>query len=252
MAVIHGSKADVFLNGYNAGDWFNSVTSQATKELNEATTLNNNGYKAHHARMRDATFTMNGFFDASNAVDFATNTALDPDTGDYALNAMIQGGVVGGSDDVVLHAPGGANSVGDIIFGAKGAATTYGLEGSSSELLGASVEFTSCCGRERCVLAKPLATATNTFTGTQIDNTASTTKGGSAYLMVTDWTSGSLPVLIEHSADGISWSTLGSFAAVGADHAFERITFSGTVNRYVRASAAGTYVATFLVAIHRN
>ena len=252
MAVIHGSQADIFLNGYNAGDWFNTVTSSASKELNDATVLNNAGYKMYHARMKEATFSMAGFFDATADADLASAATLDPHTGDYALHNMIQGGVVGGADDVLLHFPSGANAVGDICYGAKGSATTYGLEGGSGDLLGASVELTSCVGRERSLLAATLASRTNTFTGTTIDNTAATANGGSAYLMVTDWVSGSLPVIIEHSTDGVAWSTLASFAAVGADHAFERIAFSGTVNRYVRAAATGTYQATFLVAIHRN
>lgn len=256
MAVIHGSQADVYLNGYNGGDWFNSVTSSAAKELNESTVLNNAGYKMYHARMKEATFSMAGFFDATADADLASAATLDPDTGDYALHTMIQGGIVGGADDILLHFPAGANAVGDIGYGAKGASTSYGLEGGSGDLLGVSVELTSCVGRERSILAHPLASRTTTaaaFTGTTIDNGAATTDGGSAYLMVTDWVSGSLPAIIQHSTDGSVWSTLATFTAVGADHAYERVEFSGTVNRYVRAAtASGTFNATFLVAIHRN
>lgn len=256
MAVIHGSMADIFLNGYNAGNWFNTVTSSASKELNDATILNNAGYKMYHARMKEAQFSMSGFFDALADDELVNVATLDAHTGDYALHSMIQGGVVGGADDILLHFPAGATSVGDIGYGAKGAATTYGLEGGSGDLMGASVELTSCVGRERSVLAHPLASRTMAaaaFTGTTIDNGAATTDGGSAYLMVTDWVSGSLPAIIEHSTDGVAWSTLASFAAVGADHAFERIELPGTINRYTRAATAtGTFQATFLVAIHRN
>lgn len=251
MAVIHGSKADIFLNGYNAGDWFNTVTSAASKELNDATVLNNAGYKMYHARMKEATFTMAGFFDAVADADLGDAATLDPDMGDYALNAMIQGGVVGGADDVLLHFPAGADTVGNVCYGAKGAATTYSLEGGSGDLLGASVELTSCVGRERCKQLTLLGTEEDAFEGDDVDNGAATTDGGSAYLMVTEVISGNLPVVIEHSADGLSWSTLASFTSVAA-RAFERITFAGTVEQHVRAVADGTYEATFLVAIHRN
>jgi hypothetical protein len=144
--------------------------------------------------MKDATFSMAGFFDALADEDLVDSATLDVTTGDYALNAMIQGGVVGGADDILLHFPAGANTVGDICYGAKGAATSYGLEGGSGDLIGASVELTSCVGRERSVLAKTLASSTDTFTGTTLNNTLDTEDGGSAYLMVTDWVSGSLPI----------------------------------------------------------
>lgn len=256
MAVIHGSKADVFINGFDGGDWFNTITSSASKELNDRTVLNNSGYKMYHARMKEATISCSGFYDAGDAVSFAANTITDPDTGDKALSTMIDGTAVGTANDCLLHFPGGALAVGDNGWGFNGAGTTYEISGGSGELLGASIEITSCVGRERVKLAKLLANASAAAavtTGTAIDNTVLTSNGGSAYLMVTDWTSGSLPVIVEHSVDNVAWSTLGTFVAVASDHQFERIEFSGTVNRYVRYSTTlGTFNATFTVAINRN
>ena len=252
MAVVHGSKADIFLNGFDAGDWFNSVTSSGTKELNDCTVFNNSGYKAYHARMREATISCSGFFDATADADLGDAATLDPESGDWAFNAMIDGGVVGSADDIILHFPAGALAVGSKGFGAKGASTTYGIEGGSGDLLGVSVELTSCVGREMVQLAAVLSEETDAFDGTAIDNGAATEFGGSAYLMVPGWVSGDLPVIVEDSDDGLAWNTIGTFTEVDANHAYERITFTGTVERYVRVSANGTYVAAFLAAIHRH
>jgi hypothetical protein len=40
---------------------------------------------------------------------------------------------------------------------------------------------------------------------------------------------------IQHSADNSSWADLGTFTAVTAANAYQRISGTGTVNRYLRA-----------------
>jgi hypothetical protein len=101
-----------------------------------------------------------------------------------------------------------------------------------------------------------LAAITATGNGTSVDNAAGTTNGGIAHLHVTDvsGTTPTLAVVIQHSTNNSTWSTLASFTTATAATS-ERITFTGTVNRYVRASytAGGTTPSfTSQVSLARN
>ncbi|HEX3781716.1 MAG TPA: hypothetical protein VHX38_18795 [Pseudonocardiaceae bacterium] len=83
--------------------------------------------------------------------------------------------------------------------------------------------------------------------------TLGTSSGAQAYLHVTAFTGTSVDVAVQHSADNSTWSNLidfGSIAAVGA----QRLTATGTVNRYLRAiTGTGTFTSiTFAVNCCRN
>lgn len=83
--------------------------------------------------------------------------------------------------------------------------------------------------------------------------TLQTTAGAQAYLHVTAFTGTSVDVAIQHSADNSIWANLidfGSISAVGA----QRLTTTGTVNRYLRAiTGTGTFSSiTFAVNCCRN
>ena len=87
------------------------------------------------------------------------------------------------------------------------------------------------------------------------DDSASSSNGIAAYLQMIDINSGTPTITIEHSANNSSWSTLLSFSAVanGNEPAAERVTASGTVNRYLRITSTGTFSnAKFVVAYRRG
>jgi hypothetical protein len=75
------------------------------------------------------------------------------------------------------------------------------------------------------------------------DDAAQTTAGLIAYLQVVDIASGTPTVVIEDSANDSTWATLVSFAAVadGAEPTAERVTVTGTVDRYLRVTTTGTF-----------
>jgi hypothetical protein len=88
---------------------------------------------------------------------------------------------------------------------------------------------------------------------TTVDETAATASGGVGHLHVYAFTGTSITIKIQHSTDGSTWADLISFtAATGATK--QRLTVSGTVNRYVRAIvSAGTYsTCTFAVGFARR
>ncbi len=101
-------------------------------------------------------------------------------------------------------------------------------------------------------LTPGLRTDTTATHGTSLDNSASTAFGAQAYLQLTAFTGTGVDVLVEHSTDNTTFTTLidfGSKSAIGA----ARGIAAGTVNRYLRVSTTGTFTsATFAVAVVRN
>ena len=100
-----------------------------------------------------------------------------------------------------------------------------------------------------------LAAQTATGNGASQDNAASSANGAVAHLHITA-ASGSTPsmtVVIEHSTNNSTWTTLGTFSAATAAGS-QTLQISGTVNRYVRASftiSGSTPSFTTLVALAR-
>lgn len=79
--------------------------------------------------------------------------------------------------------------------------------------------------------------------GAALDNGASSAHGGQAYLHVPAFTGTDATVLVEHSADNTTFTTLMTFTQVtGATPLAQRLAVSGatTVNRYLRASTVTT------------
>ena len=89
-----------------------------------------------------------------------------------------------------------------------------------------------------------------------VDNTASSANGGAGTLHVpTNTVNGNTTIKIQHSANDASWADLISFTAVGSSAKTSEIkAVTGTVNRYLRASAstAGSSGSiTFMIAFAR-
>ena len=80
--------------------------------------------------------------------------------------------------------------------------------------------------------------------GTVVDSGASSTNGGAAYLHVFSLASGSVTVnLQESTSSGGSYSNFVTFSTVAAAAAptAERVTMSGTVQRYIKVTTTGTF-----------
>lgn len=82
-----------------------------------------------------------------------------------------------------------------------------------------------------------LAAVTATGNGATQDNAASSANGFFAHLHITavSGTTPSLTAVVQHSSNGSTWTTLGSFTAATAIGS-QLISGTGTVNRYTRIS----------------
>jgi|TARA_R110000824_G_scaffold21078_6_gene78872 hypothetical protein len=110
---------------------------------------------------------------------------------------------------------------------------------------------------EEGAIIEALAARTATGNSASVDNSASSASGGSGYIQITA-ESGSSPTLaavLQHSSDDTTFTTLGTFTTSGTVGA-ERITVTGTVNRYIRVNAtiggSSTPSVTYTVAFSRG
>jgi hypothetical protein len=98
-------------------------------------------------------------------------------------------------------------------------------------------------------------THANASSSSSRDDSASTSAGARAWLLMTDIDSGTPTVKIEDSTDDSSWADLIAFSAIanGNEPTAEYKTVTGTVNRYLRITTTGTFSnADFAVAIQRG
>lgn len=249
MAVTHGSAADAYLNGHDVGNYFNQVKSKHQRNILESTVLNSAGVKTYAGGdLKSGNVDASGYFDQIT-VDGAIITS-DVDYGDSMLSTAIENQST--TKDDFLFFPGGAVTLGDRGIGFEGFVNNYEVDTTEGQLGTASMQMEGCTGREPVLLLAPLASRTNAFTGSSINNTAATAAGAAGYVMCTLRTSGTIPILIEHSVDNSAWTTLMTFTNIVASHKWERIETTGTVKQYVRASANGAFVGTFIVALNRK
>jgi hypothetical protein len=95
-------------------------------------------------------------------------------------------------------------------------------------------------------------THTGATNGTTVDQGAQTTAGAEAILHVTSFTGSNFTATVQDSSNGSSWGTLKAFTQV-TDIGTERVTVSGTVERYVRVISTGTFnPVTFAVSFRRG
>ena len=90
------------------------------------------------------------------------------------------------------------------------------------------------------MLTAGLDTDTTGASTATLDQGAQTSAGAEAILHVTAFTGSNFTATIQDSANGSDWGTLVAFTQV-TDIGTERVTVSGTVERYVRVTTTGTF-----------
>lgn len=139
-------------------------------------------------------------------------------------------------------------------FMANAINTEFGLQASYADAVAGSISTMNTGPDDVGVVIATLEAITATGNGTSVDNGASSANGAVAHLHVTDFSGlTSDTITLEHSANNSTWTTLGTFDAVTAATS-QRLTVTGTVNRYVRVvdTVVGTGSVTRLVSLSRR
>ena len=145
-------------------------------------------------------------------------------------------------------------TVGDVAGMMSGLATNYDPTRSADGALAFDIESLSngVAPAWGVMLTPGLKTDTGAANGATLDQSAQTTAGAEAILHVTSFTGSNFTATVQDSSNGSSWGTLVAFTQVTAVGS-ERVTVSGTVERYVRVISAGTFnPVSFAVSFRRG
>lgn len=233
MAFVFGTNTRVWMDGRQAACIINEISQEAELDEAEVTTLCST-LKDYIPGLAEVTIELEGYFDTNTADPAATMEAL--------FHSKIS------SSEVfpVTFAPDGGGDTGDGVYMMNGFIQEYTIENTVDEA--AAVEATMRCSSslarglivERGTLARTSTGNAGTTVGTDVlDNGASTANGGIAVLQVfaVSGTTPSATIVLQHSADNVSYATLGTFSAKTAvDGEYLTIPAGTTVNRYLRAS----------------
>lgn len=199
-----------------------SLTLKIAAVLEPTTALGDAWPASVWTGLSEAALTQSGFFnDAVNSTNEALQAAL-------STSQVVSLGL--------------GTAVGDPAYAFSGTlGMTYDRNPSVGKLTKANAAYAISGVVGDGKILKPQATLSAGFTGTALDNAASSSAGGCSVVQIgSGFTLGgytSYTVKIQHSTDNSSWSdliTFTTFTALGAQYA----AVTGTVNRYLRATAA--------------
>ena len=237
MADVPGKSVVVFANGFDLTSNYQSMDLEISRANGENTAFGNNSQAFIYTGGIEGTLTLDGFFDAASGQE------------DDVFKILTAGG------DNVMVIPEG-NTEGNLGYGLQANKSKRTISAQAVGVVAASIDFPATGGVHRVNLMHALGARTSTATGTVLDNAASSANGGVAYVMLTAHAGafGTFDLKIEDSPNNSSWTTLATFTQITADNAHEQITFTGTVDRYMRLSwtLATITSATFVCGVARN
>jgi hypothetical protein len=237
----HGKNAVVLIGGSDFSAYFKEATVSASIETAETTTFGSGGAKTYITGLKDATASLSGMFEGSaTGTDAAVASALSSDA--------IQ---------IITLGPEGA-AAGRRSISMSTIQTKYEISAPVADVVSISAELQAeQDGMENGYFVANATSVSATGNSSSLDNTVSTTNGGVANLHVTANTrNGSITFKVQHSSDNSTWADLATFnATLTTITEAQRVEFTGTVNRYVRAYytvAGSTGAATYTLAIARR
>lgn len=229
MSFVH-SKDSRFAFGSSAlAAYLTGVSTSTTTDTADSTDITS-ASKNYVAGLSDSSISCSGLFEP--VFDTPAVTAFGASAG-----------------SAVTVAPAGFG-VGSPVLVVSGRETAYEITAAVGAVVAANITIQGDGRFDAGVSLADLAEVTAGGNGTAHTAAAGTSNGGLATIHVTACT-GTLTVKIQHSTNNSTWSDLATFTAATAATS-ERVTVTGTVNRYLRASwtltgagAAATFTTSF-------
>ena len=245
---IHGKNTAVYVDEFDLTSYFTDVSITQENEVAETTAFGDTN-KSYLLGLRAGTLSMSGMWSA------------DTDGSDEELQALL-----GNATTPLLTVREGAAAIGGSAVIAQANETNYAISSPVADVHTVTADF-ECTPNQVSNLTFALAGGVQLTAGASIahgslgnlssvDNSASSANGGAATLHIpTNTVNGNTTIKVQHSANDASWADLITFTVVGASTKTSELkAVSGTVNRYLRASAstAGSSGSiTFMVAFAR-
>ena len=245
---IHGKNTAVYIDEFDLTSYFTDTSIALDNDVSETTAFGDTN-KSFILGTRGGTLSMSGMW------------AADTHGSDEELRALL-----GNATTPIITVREGAAAIGSRAVIAQANETSYAITNPIADVVTVSADF-ECTPNQVSNLTFALAGGVQLTAGASIahgslgnlssvDNGASSANGGAGTLHVpTNTVNGNTTIKIQHSANDASWADLISFTVVGSSAKTSEIkAVSGTVNRYLRASAstAGSSGSiTFMVAFAR-
>lgn len=231
MATVHGSKTDVFGNGYVLSQFLNEASPSGERDMAEASTFKSDS-KKYVPGLKDSTFNMGGVYDgATDAVDEVLWAAFSS--------------VVG---TVWSYMPMGHELLGNPAINFDAYSASYEVSSEVGDVCQISAEFNmgdqGLLDRGR--VYHPMAAEAAGGNTASIDGGAATTAGGALTVHITASTS--LVVKLQDSADNSTFAdvaTLSISSTTGRKSQRIITPVTATIRRYTRVlwTGAGTFCA---------
>lgn len=247
MALRHGKTTGVYLAGFNASPFFNSVETARTVETHETTPFESTD-KQYSVGLNDGTMSLSGFYDTNTAGlggDELLDALLQTDN-DFPASVFLDGGV----------------TVGRACRMANVNQSSYDVSAPVGDMVTTKAELTVDGGVRygKCLNAK--APITGTVTGAACDYgvaapTGDWVSGSNGYANihpVANTRSAAVDVKIQQSADNSVWVDHATYTVPAGNTTGVVVPTTGANLRYVRAlitPVAGTGSATIIVAFAR-
>ena len=232
---IHGKGTNVFLNQFDMSAYFNSASVARSVETSDTTAFGASN-KAYIVGMGDGTLQLDGMWSADATVG----------------SDEVLAGILGSATTPIVTYAYAAGTIGNRCVVAKAHSTSFDISSPVGDVVSASVSFQASTDATtnftKSVSSGVMLTANASIAFgslgalASVDNAASSASGGVANLHVTvnTITGASTTIKVQHSADNSTWADLITFTAVTASNTTsQQSAVSGTVNRYLRATASG-------------
>jgi len=245
---IHGKGTSVLLDEFDLSAYFNSVDVSHSIETAETTSFGASA-KSYIVGLRDGTLSLSGMW------------AADTDGSDEEVSAIL-----GSATTPLVTVLYDSGTIGNRATISKAHATSYSISSPVADVVTITADFNSSTdGTANVTLG--LAQGVQLTAGASIafgslgdlasvDNTASSANGGMANLHVTaNDLDDACTIKIQDSTDDSTFADLITFSSVSSATATtEQKAVSGTVNRYLRATASSSATSgsiTFHIAFAR-
>ncbi|MEN3329013.1 MAG: hypothetical protein V7638_3820 [Acidobacteriota bacterium] len=247
--AIHGRRTQVLVNQYDLSIYFKNAELNGEAAVLDATTFTA-AAKTFIPDFVEGGVSLSGVWSADQFE--ATN---NPAGLDNRVDDVLQPILGVDSDQYFLIGQEGLGTFGLNTQILAGKETKYSVQSPFNGLVSAMAEVKSDGPIQQAILLAHQVARTATGTGTAYDGAAATAFGAKVQIHCTEASAGdTLDVIVEDSADNVSWATIGTFTQLTAV-GHQRISIAGTIRRYVRVSwtIAGTGPSfTFVVALARN
>ena len=230
---IHGKGTKTYIDEFDLSDYFNAADSTFSVETADITAFGASS-RSFLPGLQTAPMGLTGLWSA------------DTDGSDEELNALLANATSPLSTVAIQ-----AGTIGNSAILMQSDELTYNISSPVADVVSVSADFQATTdGTTNLTYSgqsgKQLTTGASIAYGalgnlSSVDNSASSANGGFAILHVPANTVGGgvTTIKVQHSADDATWADLITFSTVAASTKTSELkAVSGTVNRYIRATAS--------------